>query len=66
MPDGSPIPLDMFTFTEEELTLAPEVVETLIPPHVKVRIAEAAAAAPPAAAAATETPSAAPAEEATA
>lgn len=65
MPDGSPIPLDMFTFTEEELTLAPEVVETLIPPHVKVRIAEAAAAAPAAPAAAPEAP-AAPTEEVTA
>jgi hypothetical protein len=46
MPDGSPIPLDMFTWTQEELTLNPEMEAVLTPPHIVARKAAAASSVP--------------------
>jgi serine/threonine protein kinase len=34
-PDGSPLPLTMFTFTSEEIDLSPELAERLIPDHLR-------------------------------
>lgn len=35
MPDKSPLDSNMFTFTTEELALAPQLLDVLIPPHLK-------------------------------
>lgn len=34
MPDGSPLPMELFQLTEEELVLGPEMASRLIPPHI--------------------------------
>ena len=39
--DSEPVPSTFFIFTDEELSLAPEVAEELIPPHMTA-IAQAA------------------------
>ena len=39
LPDGSPVPLELFRLTEEELALAPEMAAKLVPPHVVASIA---------------------------
>ena len=33
--DGQPVPATMFTFTSEEMALAPEILNQLIPEHYK-------------------------------
>jgi hypothetical protein len=35
MPDGSPLPTDMFLFTQEELVMAPGILDALVPLHLK-------------------------------
>lgn len=34
MPDGSPLQPELFQFTPEEMSLAPELLTMLTPPHV--------------------------------
>lgn len=34
MPDGSPLDPALFLFTQEELALAPSIINTLVPPHL--------------------------------
>ena len=35
MPDGSPLPAELFQFTHEEMALAPHMLELLTPDHLK-------------------------------
>jgi hypothetical protein len=35
MPDGSPLPSELFKFTTEEVAMVPGILEHLVPPHLK-------------------------------
>lgn len=35
MPDGSPLPSELFQFTTEEMVLAPHMLDILTPEHIK-------------------------------
>ena len=35
MPDGSPLPAEMFQFTSEELVMVPGILDALMPAHLK-------------------------------
>ncbi len=35
MPDGSPLPSELFQFTSEEVVMVPGILDALVPPHLK-------------------------------
>lgn len=44
LPDRSPLPLTMFQFTEEELSLSPGMASVLIPMHISAKLQELSSA----------------------
>ena len=42
MPDKTPLPPELFQFTNEEVALMPEAIDILLPPHIKIQQAAGA------------------------